>query len=128
MQPPLSAMRQCAASNSPFRLSAICVASVTGGAAMCRFKFAFPIVGDMRNLRYRRLQYDNADSEFGDLKKPNIKKIHCFQAVDFLLVTQYSFCPLPCFLANLIHKRTPTVSDRCPLLLIYNAFTSSSLP
>ncbi len=69
MQPPLSAMRQCAASNSPFRMSAICVTSVTGGAAMCRFKFAVPIVSDMRNLRFRRLQYDNADSEFGDLKK-----------------------------------------------------------
>ena len=74
-------------------------------AGVTRFKFAVPIVGDMRNLRYRRLQYDNADSEFGDFKKPNIKKIHCFQAVDFLLVTQYSFCPLPCFLANLISKK-----------------------
>jgi len=86
-------------------MSAICVASVTGGAAMCRFKFAFPIVGDMRNLRYRRLQYDNADSEFGDLKKPNIKKIHCFRAVDFLLVTQYSFHPLPCFSCKFDSKK-----------------------
>ena len=27
----------------------------------------------------------SADSEFGDLKKPNIKEIHCFRAVDFSL-------------------------------------------
>ena len=47
---------------------------------MCRFKFAVPIVGDMRDLRYRRLQYDNADSEFGDLKKPNINQNHALNA------------------------------------------------
>jgi len=49
-----------------------------------RFKFAVPIVADMCNKRYRRLQYDNTDSEFGDYAKPNIKEIHCFRAVDFL--------------------------------------------
>ena len=50
---------------------------------MSRLKFAVPIVADMRNFRYRRLQYDIADSKFGDLAKPNIKEIHCFRAVDF---------------------------------------------
>ena len=48
-------------------------------------KFAVPIVADMLNKRYRRLQYDNTDSEFGNLEKPNIKEIHCFRAVDFSL-------------------------------------------
>lgn len=52
---------------------------------MTRFKFAVPIVADMCNKRYRRLQYDIADLEFGDLAKPNIKEIHCFRAVDFSL-------------------------------------------
>ena len=50
---------------------------------MTRIKFAVPIVADMRNFRYRRRQYDNTDSEFGNLEKPNIKEIHCFRAVDF---------------------------------------------
>ena len=54
-------------------------------AAVSRLKFAVPIVADMRNFRYRRLQYDIADLEFGDLAKPNIKEIHCFRAVDFSL-------------------------------------------
>ena len=54
-------------------------------AAVSRFKFAVLIVADMCNKRYRRLQYDNTDSEFGDLEKPNIKEIHCFRAVDFSL-------------------------------------------
>ena len=52
---------------------------------MSRFKFAVPIVADMLNKRYRRRQFDSADSEFCDLKKPNIKEIHCFRAVDFNL-------------------------------------------
>ena len=47
--------------------------------------FAVPIAADMCNKRYRRRQFGNADSEFGDLKKPNIKEIHCFRAVDFSL-------------------------------------------
>ena len=51
-------------------------------AAVSRFKFAVPIVADMLNKRYRRRQFDSADSEFCDLKKPNIKEIHCFRAVD----------------------------------------------
>ena len=54
-------------------------------AAVSRFKFAVPIVADMLNKRYRRRQFDSADSEFGDLEKPNIKEIHCFRAVDFSL-------------------------------------------
>jgi len=53
-------------------------------AAVSRFKFAVQIVADMLNKRYRRRQFDSADSEFGDFKKPNIKKIHCPKAVDFL--------------------------------------------
>ncbi|MBS5732482.1 MAG: hypothetical protein KHW78_08795, partial [[Eubacterium] siraeum] len=56
-------------------------------AAMCRFKFAVSIVADMCNKRYRRRQFDSAESEFGDLEKPNIEEIHCFRAVDFLLCT-----------------------------------------
>ena len=52
-------------------------------AAVSRFKFAVPIVADMLNKRYRRRQFDSADSEFCDLEKPNIKEIHCFRAVDF---------------------------------------------
>lgn len=40
---------------------------------MCRFKFAVLIVADMLNKRYRRLQYDNTDSEFGDLEKTEYK-------------------------------------------------------
>ena len=44
--------------------------------------FAVPIVADMLNKRYRRRQFDNADSEFGNLEKPNIKEILCFRAVD----------------------------------------------
>ena len=47
--------------------------------------FAVPLVADMRNFHYRRLQYDIAESEFGNLEKPNIKEIHCFRAVDFSL-------------------------------------------
>ena len=47
--------------------------------------FAVPIVVDMLNKRYRRRQFDSADSEFCDLEKPNIKEIHCFRAVDFSL-------------------------------------------
>ncbi|MBE5718907.1 MAG: hypothetical protein EGR80_10210 [Ruminiclostridium sp.] len=54
-------------------------------AAVSRFKFAVSIVADMCNKRYRRLQYDNTDSEFVDLEKTNIKEIHCFRAVDFSL-------------------------------------------
>jgi hypothetical protein len=54
-------------------------------AAVSRFKFAVLIVADMLNKRYRRRQFDSADSEFCDLEKPNIKKIHCFRAVDFSL-------------------------------------------
>ena len=54
-------------------------------AAMCRFKFAVSIVADMCNKRYRRSQFDSAESEFGDLEKPNIEEIHCFRAVDFSL-------------------------------------------
>ena len=54
-------------------------------AAMCRFKFAVSIVADMCNKRYRRRQFDSAESEFGDLEKPNIEEIHCFRAVDFSL-------------------------------------------
>jgi len=50
-----------------------------------RFKFAVLIVADMLNKRYRRRRFDNADSEFGNLEKPNIKEIHCFRAVDFSL-------------------------------------------
>ncbi len=42
-------------------------------AAMCRFKFAVPIVADMLNKRYRRRQFDNADSEFCDLEKTEYK-------------------------------------------------------
>ena len=42
-------------------------------AAMCRFKFAVPIVADMLNKRYRRRQFDSADSEFGDLEKTEYK-------------------------------------------------------
>ena len=54
-------------------------------AAVSRIKFAVLSVGNMCNKRYRRLQYDNTDSEFGNLEKPNIKEIHCFRAVDFSL-------------------------------------------
>ena len=50
---------------------------------MSRIKFAVPIVVDMCDLHYRRLQFDSADSEFGDLEEPDIKEIHCFRAVDF---------------------------------------------
>ena len=53
--------------------------------AVSRIKFAVPIVAYMCNKRYRRRQFDNADSEFGDLVKPNIKEIHCPKAVDFSL-------------------------------------------
>ena len=53
--------------------------------AVTRFKFAVPLDVNMCDLRYRRRQFDNADSEFGDLAKPNIKEIHCFRAVDFSL-------------------------------------------
>ena len=42
-------------------------------AAVSRFKFAVPIVVDMRNFRYRRRQFDSADSEFGDLEKTEYK-------------------------------------------------------
>ena len=52
-------------------------------AGVTRFKFAVPIVAYMCNKRYRRRQFDNADSEFGNLEKPDIKEIHCFRAVDF---------------------------------------------
>jgi hypothetical protein len=54
-------------------------------AAVSRFKFAVPIVADMLNKRYRRRQFDSADSEFVGLEKTNIKEIHCFRAVDFSL-------------------------------------------
>ena len=40
---------------------------------MTRFKFAVPIVADMLNKRYRRRQFDSADSEFGDLEKTEYK-------------------------------------------------------
>ena len=40
---------------------------------MCRFKFAVPIVADMLNKRYRRRQFDSADSEFVDLEKTEYK-------------------------------------------------------
>ena len=40
---------------------------------MSRFKFAVLSVGNMCNKRYRRLQYDNTDSEFGDLEKTEYK-------------------------------------------------------
>ena len=42
-------------------------------AAVSRFKFAVPIVADMLNKRYRRRQFDSADSEFGDLEKNEYK-------------------------------------------------------
>ena len=42
-------------------------------AAVSRFKFAVPIVADMLNKRYRRRQFDSADSEFGDLEKTEYK-------------------------------------------------------
>ena len=35
--------------------------------------FAVPIVADMCNKRYRRLQFDIADSEFGNLEKTEYK-------------------------------------------------------
>ena len=35
--------------------------------------FAVPIVADMLNKRYRRRQFDSADSEFGDLEKNEYK-------------------------------------------------------
>jgi hypothetical protein len=38
-----------------------------------RFKFAVPIVADMLNKRYRRRQFDSADSEFCDLEKTEYK-------------------------------------------------------
>ena len=41
---------------------------------MCRFKFAVPIVVDMRDLCYRRLQYDMADSEIKRLCKTEYKE------------------------------------------------------
>ena len=41
--------------------------------AVSRFKFAVPIVADMLNKRYRRRQFDSADSEFGDLEKTEYK-------------------------------------------------------
>ena len=47
-------------------------------AAVSRFKFAVLSVGNMCNKRYRRLQYDNTDSEFCDLGKPNIRKSTAF--------------------------------------------------
>ena len=40
---------------------------------MSRFKFAVPIVADMLNKRYRRRQFDSADSEFCDLEKTEYK-------------------------------------------------------
>ena len=43
-------------------------------AAVSRFKFAVPIVADMLNKRYRRRQFDSADSEFGDLEKTEYKE------------------------------------------------------
>ena len=42
-------------------------------AAVRRFKFAVPIVADMLNKRYRRRQFDSADSEFVDLEKTEYK-------------------------------------------------------
>ena len=42
-------------------------------AAVSHFKFTVPIVADMLNKRYRRRQFDNADSEFGDLEKTEYK-------------------------------------------------------
>ena len=35
--------------------------------------FAVPIVADMLNKRYRRRQFDSADSEFGDLEQTEYK-------------------------------------------------------
>ena len=43
-------------------------------AAVSRIKFAVPIVADMLNKRYRRRQFDSADSEFGDLEKTEYKE------------------------------------------------------
>ena len=43
-------------------------------AAVSRFKFAVPIVADMLNKRYRRRQFDSADSEFGNLEKTEYKE------------------------------------------------------
>jgi hypothetical protein len=43
---------------------AICEGYITGGAAMCRFKFAVLTVGDLRGLRYRRWQCAASNSPF----------------------------------------------------------------
>jgi len=87
----------------PFRKSAICVISVTGGSNM---------IMQIQNLC--------------DLVKPNIKKSTAFGRWIFCLLRNIHFIPYPVFLVNLIQKRTPIVSDRCPLILTYNTFTSSS--
>ena len=42
-------------------------------AAVSRIKIAVPIVADMCNKRYRRRQFDSADSEFVDLEKTEYK-------------------------------------------------------
>ena len=42
-------------------------------AAVSRFKFAVLSVGNMCNKRYRRRQFDSADSEFCDLEKTEYK-------------------------------------------------------
>ena len=80
-QPPFPAVWQCVVSISTYGCEPLQIPP----AAVSRFKFAVPIVADMLNKRYRRRQFDSADSEFCDLEKPNIKEIHCFRAVDFSL-------------------------------------------
>ena len=55
-------------------------------AAVSRFKFAVPIVADMCNKRYRRRQFDSADSEFGDLEKTEYKENPLLSGSGFQLV------------------------------------------
>ena len=95
---------------------------------MSRFKFAVPIVVNMCDLHYRRLQYDNTDSEFGDLEKPDIKEIHCFRAVDFLRQCAVSNSDL--FKGRQAAKISETVGfiyRRKPFRFLKTAFKASRL-